>query len=49
MNNHRDGWITETAELESGKSAAQEKQSPKGLQVIPPDQRLSRLPITLAQ
>ena len=41
--------IKDIPQLESEKSAAQEKQSAKGLKILTPDQMLSRLPITLAQ
>ena len=41
---------TDMPELESEESAAQRRnQSAKGLKVLLPDQRLSRLPISLAQ
>ena len=36
-------------ELESEKSAAQEKQSAKGFKILTPYQMLSRLPISSAQ
>ena len=41
--------IKDIPELESEKSAAQEKQSAKGLKILTSDQMLSRLPITLVQ
>ena len=40
---------TDMPELESEKSAAQEKQSAKRLQILTPSQMFSRLSISLAQ
>ena len=40
---------TDMPELESWESAAERKKPRKGLNILTPDQMLSRLPITLAQ
>ena len=40
---------TDMPELESWESAAERKKTWKGLNILTPDQMLSRLPITLAQ
>ena len=40
---------TDMPELESWESAAERKKTRKGLNILTPDQMLSRLPITLAQ
>ena len=46
-----DEWadITDISELESERSAVQEKQPAKGLKILTPDQMPSKLLITLAQ
>ena len=40
---------TDMPELESWESAAERKKTRKGLNILTPDQMISRLPITLAQ
>ena len=47
---HEHSEITDMPELESEESAAQRRnQSARGLKILTPDQKLSRLPIMLAQ